>query len=274
QVREADTMTRQEHKRVYATLITSDSYSMGVEALVYSMYKVRSAFPLIVLHTPQVSTSTCQKLERFFAGFAASFRVELRCVPDIGIPELTNCDDVHVPGWVNSGYSKLNIFAMDEFDKIVYIDADAIVLENVDELFERETSFAAAPDVFPPDRFNAGVLVIKPNREFFQQLMSKANVLKSYDGGDTGFLNMYFPDWFQWGAESRLPFSYNAQRTMYWLVNERNPGYWQAIKPLKILHYSSNPKPWEDAKRKGDLELLWWQVYTESRCVALVPGGF
>ncbi len=32
------------------------------------------------------------------------------------------------------------------------------VLANVDELFRRP-AFAAAPDVFPPDKFNAGVLV-------------------------------------------------------------------------------------------------------------------
>ena len=34
--------------------------------------------------------------------------------------------------------------------------------------------------------------------------------------GDTGFLNSFFPDWFSWPAEQRLPFRYNALRTMYW----------------------------------------------------------
>ena len=32
--------------------------------------------------------------------------------------------------------------------------------------------------------------------------------------------------------------------------------------PLKqVLHFSSSPKPWEEAKRKGDLEMLWWQHF-------------
>lgn len=121
--------------------------------------------------------------------------------------------------------------------------------------------------MFPPDRFNAGVLVIRPSVALFEELMRKAQKLVSYDGGDTGFLNAFFSDWYQGDAVSRLPFGYNAQRTMYWLVNEKNPGYWNAIKPVKILHYSSNPKPWEDPSRKGNLEMLWWQIYTESRCV-------
>lgn len=33
---------------------------------------------------------------------------------------------------------------------IVYIDTDAIVLETIDELFNLDVDFAAAPDVFPP----------------------------------------------------------------------------------------------------------------------------
>jgi alpha-N-acetylglucosamine transferase len=121
-------------RRVYVTLITSDAYSMGVEALAYSLFKTHAQYPLVVLHTPQVSRACTDKLARFSTSLASRLRITLRCVPDIGIPELTGAENVHVPGWVNSGYSKLHIFAMEEFEKIVYIDADAIVLDNVDEV--------------------------------------------------------------------------------------------------------------------------------------------
>jgi glycogenin glucosyltransferase len=53
-------------------------------------------------------------------------------------------------------------------------------------MFDKTGSFAAAPDVFPPDRFNAGVLIIKPNLEVFQKLKEATQSLTSYDGGDTG----------------------------------------------------------------------------------------
>lgn len=36
-------------------------------------------------------------------------------------------------------------------------------MDNLSEIFKLQTDFAAAPDVFPPDCFNAGVLLIKPN---------------------------------------------------------------------------------------------------------------
>lgn len=91
-------------------------------------------------------------------------------------------------------------------------------------------------------------------------MLSKVDSLSSYDGGDTGFLNAYFPDWNKMPAEHRLPFGYNAQRILYWFTIKRTDGYWKEVEKdggIKILHYSSSPKPWEGTP-KGDLELLWY----------------
>lgn len=46
--------------------------------------------------------------------------------------------------------------------------------------------FAAAPDVFPPDKFNAGVMVVAPSLVVLEDMLSKVEELPSYDGGDTG----------------------------------------------------------------------------------------
>jgi glycogenin glucosyltransferase len=35
-----------------------------------------------------------------------------------------------------------------------------MIMSNPEAVFERDVAFAAAPDIFPPDRFNAGVLLI------------------------------------------------------------------------------------------------------------------
>jgi len=166
--------------------------------------------------------------------------------------------------WSNSEFIKLNLWNLTCFEKIVYIDADALVIDCIDELFDRECSFAACPDVFPPDKFNAGVMFLKPNESTFWDLRSKLGHLPSYDGGDTGYLNAYFSDWYKCGAESRLPFGYNAQRTVYWFTHDKQPGYWDSIRPLKIIHYCSQPKPWEISignVKIGDLEWLWWQKF-------------
>ncbi|CAM9537169.1 unnamed protein product [Choristocarpus tenellus] len=111
-------------------------------------------------------------------------------------------------------------------------------------------------------------MVLVPSIDIFNMMQERFSTLPTYDGGDTGFLNAFFNDWFTRPASSRLPFRYNALRSMYWITHGKNPGYWEAIRPLKILHYCSSPKPWEETNRKGDLEMLWWTKY-----VALKVGG-
>ena len=44
----------------------------------------------------------------------------------------------------------------------------------------------------------------------FEDMIGKISSIVPYDGGDTGFLNGYFPDWYSKEAEYRLPFTYNA----------------------------------------------------------------
>lgn len=40
---------------------------------------------------------------------------------------------------------------------------------------------------------------------------------------------------------------------------------------LQIIHFCSSPKPWEEPKRKGDLEMIWWQRYLQMK-VGSMPG--
>lgn len=61
----------------------------------------------------------------------------------------------------------------------------------------------------------------------------------------TGFLNSYFDTWYASPPACRLAFGYNALRTLHWMTAKRAPGYWNAVRPLKIIHYCSTPKPWD-----------------------------
>lgn len=54
------------------------------------------------------------------------------------------------------------------------------------QLFDRQVDFAAAPDVLPPDRFNAGVMLVTPSEAVLEDMLSKVAKLPTYDGGDTG----------------------------------------------------------------------------------------
>lgn len=248
----ADTNEGGISKKAFVTMIADDSYFPGVQALSKSLKATNTQFPLFVLVGPYVSCAVTSRLRPLCNGFVEGQHIE-------------PTDEFRTnASWAKSEFLKLNIWNMTIFDQVVYLDADTLVLECIDELFEIDVPFAAAPDIFPPDKFNAGVLVIKPNSTVFGDMLTKIGSLPSYDGGDTGFLNSYFPNWFQMPSSSRLHFGYNAQRTLYWYTHEKCPGYWDSIQPLKVVHYSSQPKPWEkDLGHKcfGDLEWMWWRMF-------------
>ena len=78
-------------------------------------------------------------------------------------------------------FTKLHAWRLVRFQKCVFLDADTLVLCNVDELFERE-EFSAAPDVGWPDCFNSGVFVYKPSMETFANLRQLSMSEGSFDG--------------------------------------------------------------------------------------------
>jgi len=55
-------------------------------------------------------------------------------------------------------FTKLHCWQLTQYRKCVFLDADTLVLSNVDDLFERE-ELSAAPDAGWPDCFNTGVFV-------------------------------------------------------------------------------------------------------------------
>lgn len=59
------------------------------------------------------------------------------------------------------------------FEKILLLDPNCLVLRSVDFLFDRrvtDTRPAMAPSLTPPDRFDCGVILLKPSREVYSRL--------------------------------------------------------------------------------------------------------
>ena len=78
-------------------------------------------------------------------------------------------------------FTKVNAWTLTRYSKCVYLDADTLVMHNVDELFDRE-ELSAAPDIGWPDCFNSGVFVFKPSDETFRSIMELARQTGSFDG--------------------------------------------------------------------------------------------
>lgn len=252
------------------TLVTSEDFVVGAQVVVHSLRKnnpnlQRRDSEIESAEIAVMVTSNIDKRSRrvlLSSGFDQIIEVD-------SIPNPNQ--SVHVQSWIDVGFTKLRIWSLTQYSKVLYIDADCVILDNVAYLLSDPSysniTFAAAPDVFPPDNFNAGVLLIAPNMDTFNKLLTEMAYIPSYDGGDTGFLNRcsLFCDWFQSkdARTMRLDFGFNAQRIMHWFTRKK-PEYWSAMESkLKIIHFSSSPKPWNitPSQRMIDRVDIQWHKY-------------
>ena len=88
-------------------------------------------------------------------------------------------------------YTKLLIFNLTSYQRVIYLDADTIAARNLDALFNCN-GFCAV--MRHSERFNSGIMVLKPSENTINDMLKKVQSTPSYTGGDQGFLNEYFSE--------------------------------------------------------------------------------
>lgn len=161
---------------------------------------------------------------------------------------------------LQSTFSKINLWRLLQFRRIVYIDADVVALRAPDELFDLQQPFSAAPDIGWPDIFNTGLLVLTPNMGDYYALLAMAQRGISFDGADQGLLNMYFKN-----SYNRLSFSYNVTPSSHY---QYLPAFKHFQSSISLAHFIGQDKPWMQGRdaHKGSTpydEMVgrWWTVY-------------
>ena len=195
--------------------------------------------------------------------------------------------------------TKLHLWNLTEFERVLYLDADTLVLSNLDHLFSLPDSidFAASPELGFPDCFNSGVMLLKPSSTTFAELQKLAGEIESFDGGDQGLLNVYFGDGTlghpikhlltssQGGNTTRATSNAGGDRSWYRLSFTYNmemhkvyrfyiPAVLRYRSEHKVLHFIGKDKPWHFTDGKVDnpadapayfnfyVEMVekWWEV--------------
>ena len=99
----------------------------------------------------------------------------------------------------HAGFNKIFLFNQTQYSKLVFLDADAWPVKNIDFLFTYP-GIAGAPDNFINNEFNTGVMVIEPMGGLFLQLRqlyfkyTYGEIGWGTDGTDQGFLNTVGPE--------------------------------------------------------------------------------
>ncbi|MED6218646.1 hypothetical protein PIB30_028487 [Stylosanthes scabra] len=161
-------------------------------------------------------------------------------------------------------YSKLRLWELTMYEKIIFLDSDVLVLKSLDGFFYYP-QLSAAPN--EKTMFNSGVMVIEPSQCMFESMLKKIHKVKSYNEGDQGFLNEVFAWW------HRTPSKLNKLKVFR---SNNNDEKRDEILPedLYAIHYLGL-KPWMcdrdyDCNRdREDYRMFasdvahqkWWQVY-------------
>ncbi|KAI4872695.1 hypothetical protein NFI96_032484 [Prochilodus magdalenae] len=252
--------------QAFVTLATNDNYAKGAMVLARSLRNHGTSRKLVALIGPHVSEPSRAVLCKLYdetrlvdlmdSGDEAHLALMKR--PDLGVT-----------------FTKLHCWTLTHYSKCVFMDADTLVVCNVDDLFERD-ELSAAPDPGWPDCFNSGVFVFRPSIETYEKLLTFCTENGSFDGGDQGVLNSFFSDWATADISKHLPFIYNLSSIAIYTYL---PAFKKYGHNAKVVHFLGKVKPWdyvyEPSSRslKGqtvdrDLQpnylLQWWEIYFSS----------
>lgn len=218
--------------RAFVTL-ADGRYAIGAMALARSLARVSEA-PLVALHSDSETPA------------------RLAHLPNLTCRRVAPLENPNAIGQARfrAAYTKLRVFELTEFGRIVFLDADCVVLKPIDALFEGD-GFLAAPDwgeALAPG-FNSGVFAFTPSPALRDRVLAAAASMTSADGGDQGLLNAVL------GGEVRLlPPEFNTLKRL----PVHHP---QLVNPAetKVLHFVGR-KPWDPTNLEPDyaaLEAVW-----------------
>lgn len=140
--------------------------------------------------------------------------------------------------WNDIDFNVIWIWSLITYDKVVYLDTDLLVIQDIGDLFDLDlftqiVPFAAAPKLLPSNKFDTGLMIIKPDITLFMDMLNQVKNGDVLSNGIEEFLNSYYSDWFTLGASHRLVPIYNAPYA--WTKDES----WEYYRTdVKIVRFS------------------------------------
>lgn len=259
----------------YVTLLLNSGYLPGTLTLAKSLQETKSEIPLVLLFSKNnINTSVFELIVNcgFFHRLINVDEYLIKSNNEFQLVDLLKRKDLMYT------LTKLNIWRLVDYDKVVYLDSDILVQQNIDNLFDyvpemSEYQILAASDSGWPDIFNSGLFVIKPSVDVFNQLMQFYNSHDSFDGADQGLLNEFFnlQSDKTAGLWCRLPFTYNCTLNSNY---EYLPAMIRFKDDIKVFHFIGMNKPWKNHNLCFDpvyarifnnettnLYQLWWDKF-------------
>lgn len=235
-------------KECYLTYATPE-YALGLTVLLRSLRR-HSERPIVVL------------VDRVW-----TFKSDVPNVFFVLVPRLGNSRYAPERHEIRATLTKLWAFGLVSLDRVVFLDADCLVLRSIDDLFELSGLWC------PPDyvedaastRFNSGMMAFDPTPSLRDKIYAGAHLAPSYDHGDQGLLNSLV-----FSEVNFLPPEYSVARHYgFFHGAEMRPA------DVRVIHYIVK-KPWDLWYRETpdlalcDLDDKWTAELDHPELLALV----
>ncbi|NDJ76636.1 MAG: glycosyl transferase [Chloroflexi bacterium] len=256
----------------YVTLVANADYVLGARALARSLRMCQAEWPLTALVVQDVpgldelAALGCALLHADPLPLSENFRAR----------HSRQSQHTHAPFTKGTkpqfhdplhNFVKLRLWELEQFETVVFLDADVLVVQNIDRLF-RYPEFSAAPNVYESlvdfHRLNSGVFVARPKRRTFDAMLERLDRPDVFwRRTDQTFLETYFPGW------HGLPYIYNTLQYVWFNL----PALWR-WEAVRVIHYQYE-KPWErdhpKRDRLGPLIDAWWHVLEHGQLPTVLP---
>lgn len=234
----------------YMTVLSTDSYIPGVIKLYKSLKATNTVYPFICVCSRNIAKTSIESLNK--RGIKC-IKLDVCAVDNIASLE----NDTSFSHWKYT-YDKLLLFGLTDYKKIVYLDSDMLILENIDELFDCKP-FSAVPAGYLINnewtRLNSGLLVIEPDKEVMNIMLRFIPIVyqkrkdQGLATGDQDIINEYIPDWYKnkdlvLSEAYNLIFKYIDTYKRNYNFKYSNP---DKSKSIKIVHFIGKKKPWDDS---------------------------
>ena len=166
----------------FITLLSSPEYLLAVLVLNQSLKNVHSKYPLVVCVTTETlysnNVENILKNENIIYYQVESLNYNTQ-VKDY----LKNNQSLY------NTASKIQIFRMIQYDKLVYIDADSLILQNIDNLFEFPNGAILKYSNDNNLQGLSGLFVFNPN---YHSYSLYAFLIENYTDTDGGLIGKFF----------------------------------------------------------------------------------
>ncbi|WP_019205562.1 glycosyltransferase [Limosilactobacillus ingluviei] len=248
-------------KYSYVTYLGDDGYLQGTLGLIASLHVVKSKYPLLIMINKQGGVS-----KKIIDYLQSINNVSVKLIEPIVANDniARENENSNQPKWTNT-FSKLKIFDFTDYDKLVFLDSDMLVVSNLDNLFERKNMSAVSADAEYPGNdyheLNSGLLVIVPKKGESERLLNLVPTTSDTPIGDQDILHSGFPFWRN-TPDLHLGSEYNVFVNH---VDYYRKHIWKKTNE-KVIHFVGPQKPWQLSPVQSFLFILkktiWWRPCT------------